>query len=599
MTSQKVGDRRFSRTDSARETNNEHNRTVSLTSLAPAPPRRSENSSADNLASLATAARWGTTTVGLLWAVALRSKYSYLALGVVLVAYALWRTYLPLQYRRRGWKSLVSILVELATATAVTVATGCWDSPYIFALFTPVIAAGFARGFWHALRIGVTAAVTVGLAATLLHQDSGIHPITAWCGELMMVASVASYGSRLLRRAEEADERSRTQLWRLNEANSLLMSLNRLAHDISDSFDLQESTAGAMNRVREIARPDCMALLLLEPLNSVWNVVMAEGVRLPESFADDQLPVDLVAIARREEPEIIDQLKPQLPGLKPSSRSALYVPLWIGVRQIGLLAVESDQRNHFHPLHRSLLGELAPSLALAIDNARWFDRLRARGAAQERTRIARDLHDRVGQGVAYLAFELDRISQQSETSSVDSDIERLRDDARSIVSELRETLYDLRSDVTEERGFEAVAREYLHRVGKRSNLEVHFESQTLHRLTLMQEREIWRIFQEAVTNVERHAGATTLEVAWTVDGHGGARLAIADDGQGLDSPDKNTDTSIMPVSPTSNPRPSYGITGMRERAEGINAVLEIGPRNGGTGTLVRLTLKANAWIPQR
>ena len=48
-------------------------------------------------------------------------------------------------------------------------------------------------------------------------------------------------------------------------------------------------------------------------------------------------------------------------------------------------------------------------MALAIDNARWFGRLRTVGADEERTRIARDLHDRIGQSLAYLAFELDRI----------------------------------------------------------------------------------------------------------------------------------------------------------------------------------------------
>ncbi|MER3453315.1 MAG: hypothetical protein C4344_06720, partial [Acidimicrobiia bacterium] len=57
-------------------------------------------------------------------------------------------------------------------------------------------------------------------------------------------------------------------------------------------------------------------------------------------------------------------------------------------------------------------GLLEPA-ALAIDNARWFARLRTIGADEERTRIARELHDRVGQSVAYVAFELDRIAKRA------------------------------------------------------------------------------------------------------------------------------------------------------------------------------------------
>ena len=86
------------------------------------------------------------------------------------------------------------------------------------------LAAGFARGFWHALRIGVAAAITVGLAAFFLDLDSGIRPATAWSVQFLLVAAIAAYGRHLLTQAEQAGALTLSQTWRLNEANSLLVS---------------------------------------------------------------------------------------------------------------------------------------------------------------------------------------------------------------------------------------------------------------------------------------------------------------------------------------------------------------------------------------
>ena len=80
---------------------------------------------------------------------------------------------------------------------------------------------------------------------------------------------------------------------------------------------------------------------------------------------------------------------------------------------IGLLAIEHADVNHFTTATGELLEGFVEPVALALDNARWFARLRTVGADEERTRIARDLHDRIGQSLAYLAFELDRIVDQA------------------------------------------------------------------------------------------------------------------------------------------------------------------------------------------
>ncbi|MGH9285473.1 MAG: sensor histidine kinase, partial [Acidimicrobiales bacterium] len=192
----------------------------------------------------------------------------------------------------------------------------------------------------------------------------------------------------------------------------------------------------------------------------------------------------------------------------------------------------------------------------------------------ERLRIARDLHDRVGQSLAYLAFELDRIANQVAGQPVEAQINRLRTDTRQVVTEVRETLYDLRTDVSEGTSLIATLQGFLDRVARRSGAAVELDHDASGRLPVPQEREMWRIAQEAVTNAERHAKARRITVRWRCDGQSG-RLEVADDGAGL------------PASAAADD--SYGIRGMRERADAIGAALEIRSVSGG-GTTLTCTL---------
>jgi signal transduction histidine kinase len=218
---------------------------------------------------------------------------------------------------------------------------------------------------------------------------------------------------------------------------------------------------------------------------------------------------------------------------------------------------------------------VAPA-ALALDNARWFARLRTVGADEERTRIARDLHDRIGQSLAYLGFELDRLVDREESGDrITAELHQLRDDVRGVTREVRDTLYDLRTDVSEEHGLGEVLEQFVHRVMERSDLKIQVEADRNARLPMLQEREMWRVAQEALANVERHSKATAVRIVWRCDGER-ALIDVTDNGVGFDH---NRAGRID----------SYGVLGMRERASSIGATLEILSAPG-RGTRVRCTL---------
>jgi signal transduction histidine kinase len=144
----------------------------------------------------------------------------------------------------------------------------------------------------------------------------------------------------------------------------------------------------------------------------------------------------------------------------PESRSVLCTALRAHERVVGLVSLEHSNADTYTEEDSSLIMGLASSLALAVDNARWFSRLRTLGAEAERARIARDLHDNVAQSLAYVGFELDRLAV---AHGDDQELKDLQQVVRGVVAELRETLYQLRATVSENQDLVDVAREYITR----------------------------------------------------------------------------------------------------------------------------------------
>jgi signal transduction histidine kinase len=301
-------------------------------------------------------------------------------------------------------------------------------------------------------------------------------------------------------------------------------------------------------------------------------------MRLGRTLTEDQLPAPVrVAVSGTRA-----WLEPHLSyeegsGLDAFSRAGVYAPLRARNTLLGLIALEHHQADHFDRRDRDLLTGFAEPAALAIDNARWFARLRTVGAHEERSRIARDLHDRVGQSLAYLAFQLDRlVGQARKGAAVADELGALREDVRTVIGEVRETLFDLRTDVTPERGLGETLATFLQRVRKRADVEVALTRRESARIALPRERELWRIAQEAITNAERHAQARHLDVTWECTPFE-ALLTVADDGRGFDNAAGRSD--------------AYGLVGMRERADAIGARLDVSSSSGG-GTVVRCRVSA-------
>jgi signal transduction histidine kinase len=485
----------------------------------------------------------------------------------------------PLHYTG-DTKSLVNLLAEAGFVAIAVNATGSWSSPLVFMLLVPVIAAGFARGFGFGFRIAITTAAAV-IAPDLLmgrYLPEEAELAVQWVVMLLLVSVVAGYGRRISGEANRQHSVALARLGRLSDANALLFSLHRVAQTLPASFDLDEVLDTTMQRLKELLGFDALTILLLDDTDHRWLVVRRDGARLPSSLRTDEFPAPLLDVLSN--PQVVgrtDLAQPGGPGLVPTMGSGVYAPLQARGSIVGLVAVEHRDPKHYDERDMELLGGFVEPAALAIDNARWFARLRTVGADEERTRIARDLHDRIGQSLAYLAFELDRlVKAEQRGKDLGPSLGRLRNDVRGVIGEVRDTLYDLRTDVSESMSLVDVLEDFARRVTDRSGLEVEVQADRRHRPALLQERELWRIAQEALMNVERHAHAERARIVWRCNSDS-AVLEILDDGDGFPSG-------------VAGRLDSYGILGMRERASSIGATLEVLTAPG-KGTRVRCLLQ--------
>ncbi|MEI2699082.1 MAG: GAF domain-containing sensor histidine kinase [Microthrixaceae bacterium] len=528
---------------------------------------------------LITAMRLATTAVSLLLVSTTADPSLQLRLWTgVVVAYAIFRAFRPVTYAD-DVASLARVLGEVALHVVAVAATGAWQSPLIFTLLTAVIVAGLARGFGFSLRVALATVVAISFVFVESTADRREAVVTSasWSAIVLLVAIVAGYARRISGEADRERELAIDRLGRLADANALLFSLHRVAQTLPASLDLGDVLDSTLSRMKSLISFDSVAVLLFDETDAHWDVVRHQGLAVPSRLGPTELAPGLRrAVAENRLVHIPNLSVESGGGLSPRAGSGIYTVLAARGSIIGLLAIEHGDFDHFTVRDQELVEGFVAPAALALDNARWFARLRTVGADEERTRIARDLHDRIGQSLAYLGFELDRLVDRDQAGDrITDDLQQLRNDVRGVTREVRDTLYDLRTDVSEETGLGQVLEGYVSRVTERSELRIQVEADRGERLPMLQEREMWRVAQEALANVERHSNATAVRVVWRCDGER-ALIDITDNGIGFDQQKAGRIDS-------------YGVLGMRERASSIGATLEIVSAPG-RGTRVRCIL---------
>jgi len=234
---------------------------------------------------------------------------------------------------------------------------------------------------------------------------------------------------------------------------------------------------------------------------------------------------------------------------------------------------------HAEELNRKLTSEMSDCFRLLSARS---ERLRE----EERTRISRELHDRFGQALTSLGMDLRWVEgrlERMEDRGMNPLIDRLveaGEEVSRLIAGVQSVAADLRPDALDRLGLQDALEQEARRCQTRSGLSVSVDAAGLpEEIPPDVATAAYRIFQEAMTNVVRHAGATTVAVRCEAD-DAALKLTVADDGRG------------MPPSAEEGRR-AIGLLGMRERAELCGGTFLISPRQGG-GTEVLATMP---WKP--
>jgi signal transduction histidine kinase len=308
----------------------------------------------------------------------------------------------------------------------------------------------------------------------------------------------------------------------------------------------------------------------------------AEGVRLP---VGGSLSGEVLLTGRSERISDVQARVRGRPAVMAGMTSALLVPLIFRGTAHGVLAA-FDRRSggpEFTAEDERLLAGFGASAAAAVATARSVatDRLRLsiEAAEQERRRWARELHDDTLQGLAGLGVLLGSAQRARSEDEIRSGIETAREHIQDEVAKLRLLISELRPAALDEIGLRAAVEGLIERTqsggGPSISAAISLDSDAgAARLPSEVESTAYRIVQEALTNVAKHAHATEVDVR-IEEADGRLEISVRDDGRGFEP---------------SAPRAGFGLTGMRERVEMLGGTLGLESSPAGLGTLVRASL---------
>jgi two-component system NarL family sensor kinase len=264
------------------------------------------------------------------------------------------------------------------------------------------------------------------------------------------------------------------------------------------------------------------------------------------------------------------------------------VPLIEGDHLLGIMNVATSQWDVFTPQDLQILSSVGYQLATAIERTRLAEQATRIALVEERNRLAREVHDTLAQELAGIALQLEAADILLDTAPdrARTRIRQALEQTRESLAEARRSVLDLRSGPLERQNLSLALEELVARVAEEIDLTVVSRvAIDGPRLPARHEQALYRIAQEALSNVRRHAHATTVEVELSRE-PGLVRLTIADDGCGFAAePPQAECHHEAPAGVTKG----FGLISMRERAHLLGGTMRIssGP---GAGTRVEVCI---------
>jgi signal transduction histidine kinase len=449
-----------------------------------------------------------------------------------------------------------TVIVSVVIAAVATGPMGSQGFLFLLYLLVPFFMAGLNAG--AATVAGCMAASTAVFTATLIAAGRHLVPpspeqLVPWLFTFGAIGPLGVWIRRL--RADTAPDSEPAYA----DAHRLLSELHVVARQLSLGLDPQTLATALADDIHAVVPHGEVSVLARSSAGHFMPLIGAE----PAADCDDvstQAWVNARPVRRRRDG---------------GWEAAL--PVLMGERVVALVGVTTREALDDRTLARCAVVVERSGSRLA--SAMLFDDVRRVATVDERNRLAREIHDGIAQDLASVGYVIDDIRTDT-TGDVSQRLGALREQLRTMVADLRMSIFDLRTGVDDSLGLGPALSEYAQKAGAQAGLIVHVSNdESPRRLPIAVEVELLRMVQEAVTNVRRHADAKNLWLNVTVEPPS-AHITVTDDGRGLG---------------TGRPD-SFGLTGMRERARRISADLRVGPAATG-GTTVEITIGRRAERP--
>ncbi len=401
---------------------------------------------------------------------------------------------------------------------------------------------------------------------------------------------VATTGDEIEELAEQFNrmsaqlQESYTQLEkRVADRTRDLATLNAVAATVSRSLDLGEVLHEALDSTMAATHMGTGVAYRLDEDGQTLMLLASQGVSARFAPRLARVPLGVAGtwlIDGTSEP-VVRPVAAYPPGVVREALEAeglclvVVVPLVVKGRLLGALALGSREERSLSVEEVSLLGSIGQQVGMATENARLYEQAERSAAAAERNRLARDLHDAVSQtlfSASLIADVLPRLWDRNPEEGRRR-LEELRQLTRGALAEMRTLLHELRPSTLVEAPFGDLLRQLCEATSGRSRVPVALIVDGQHHLPSDVQISLYRIVQEALNNVAKHAGAQHVAVEVSLSGSG-VELSIGDDGRGFARESVTAD--------------HLGLGIMRERAEAIGAelVLFTAPGQGTEVTVV-------------
>lgn len=376
----------------------------------------------------------------------------------------------------------------------------------------------------------------------------------------------------------------------LERQNAELLALHRAAVDVYGELELETLLQKAVDAARTLIGARYGAVTVVDREGRVeafvTSGISAEARRRLGSPPQGRglLGVVLRAGERLRLRDISKHpLSVGFPPGHPPMRSLLAVPILCESPFLGnLYLAEKEGEAEFSVSDEETLVRFATQAAIAIDTTYLHERMRAGAVAEERLRIAHEMHDGVAQVLAFVNAKTQAIAEYVRSNRAEEavrQLDQLSSAARETYTDVREGILALRSAGNVGKDLVQAVQDYVRQWQDQTGIAVEFHATEGIRLAPGHETQVLRIAQEALANVRKHAGASRVEIVIERRDRE-ILLEVSDDGSGFDPGD------VRRAGPD-----HFGLATMRERARTVGSELEIQSAPG-LGTSVKMRLPA-------